>query len=426
MEEESHSMISTVVPATHQSDENGECQLSSMDLLMKLHYIRAVYFFTSDAAQGLSIADLKKPMFLLLDQATRAISGRVRISESGRAFVKCNDAGVRIAESRRDRTLQEWFQQHGCSLEGLVHDHVLGGPDLRFSPLAVVKFTWFKCGGLCVGLSWSHILGDAFSAFDFISKWSQILAGQTHTHTHTPPKPKPLPTPIHKQTQSPPHNNDPISVKMATTAGEFWLPTNHAKMATHSFHVTSKQLNRLVTTSTCHQNDAAETSYFGTLSALVWKHVARIRGESEPRAVTIFTRGGEGLELSAVEASFVVATSDVAELARVIGAERRVDDVAKLVEESGGKGDFVVYGANLTLVDLENGGDVYGVVLNGHKPVLANCCIHGVGDDGVVLVLPAPEGFSGGRMVTVSLPEKELLQLKDNLRDEWGIKSLSF
>lgn len=132
------SRISTVVPATPREDENGAFQLNYMDLLVKLHYIRPVFFFTSEAVQGLSISDLKKPMFPLLDPYYH-VSGRVRRSESGRPFVKCNDAGVRIAESHCDRTLEEWFRENGNgAVEGLVHDHVLG-PDLAFSPLVFVK-----------------------------------------------------------------------------------------------------------------------------------------------------------------------------------------------------------------------------------------------------------------------------------------------
>lgn len=423
-----HWKISTVVPATPRGDESSEHHLSAMDLAMKLHYIRAVYFFINDAAQGLSIFDLKKPMFPLLDQAPK-LSGRIRVDESGRPFIKCNDAGVRIAESHRDQTLEEWLGIHGCSLEdGVVHDHVLG-PDLGFSPLVFVKFTWFKCGGLSVGLSWPHVLGDAFSAFNFITKWSQILAG------HMPPKT--LFKPIHKQTESPQNNSvnvNPISVKMATTGGELWLATSDTKMVTHTFHVTPKQLNHLVKSIfPCDQNKTAKTSYFKILSALVWKHVARIRGDTEPKVVTIFTHdtgpnefSNNDLVISVVEANVVVGKSDVADLAMLIGEEKKIEnaDVENLVEESQGKGDFVVYGAKLTFVDLEKS-DMYEVVLNGQKPILANCSIYGVGDQGVVLVLPGleyEESGSNGRMVTVSLPEKEIQQLKDKLRGEWGIE----
>ena len=131
------SRISTVVPATPRGDENGAYHLSYVDLLMKLHYIRTVSFFGPEAAQGLSTHDLKKPMFQLLDPYSH-LSGRIRRSEAGRPFIKCNDAGVRIAESHCDKTLEEWFNQKGYSIDDLVHDHVLG-PDLAFSPLVFVK-----------------------------------------------------------------------------------------------------------------------------------------------------------------------------------------------------------------------------------------------------------------------------------------------
>ncbi|MED6224990.1 hypothetical protein PIB30_089464, partial [Stylosanthes scabra] len=137
------SRISTVVPATPRGDQNGAYQLSYMDLLMKLHYIRPVFLFAAKSVQGLTISDLKRPMFPLLDTYSH-VSGRIRRSECGRPFVKCNDAGVRIAESERDVTLREWFDENinGCVREvgddGLVHDHVLG-PDLGFSPLVFVK-----------------------------------------------------------------------------------------------------------------------------------------------------------------------------------------------------------------------------------------------------------------------------------------------
>lgn len=131
--------VSTVVPATPRGEENDAYQLNYMDLLVKLHYIRPVYFFSPEAVQGLSIFDLKAPMFPLLDRYSH-VSGRIRRSEeSGRPLIKYNDAGVRIAESYCDRTLTEWFHENGYyPVEGLVPDHVLG-PDIAFSPLVFVK-----------------------------------------------------------------------------------------------------------------------------------------------------------------------------------------------------------------------------------------------------------------------------------------------
>lgn len=58
---------------------------------------------------------------------------------------------------------------------------------------------------------------------------------------------------------------------------------------------------------------------------------------------------------------------------------------------------------------------------------MANCDFRGVGDQGVVLVLSGPEDYNGnnGRMVTISLPGKELDQLKCKLAQEWDIQYCS-
>ncbi|KAE9595990.1 hypothetical protein Lal_00030657 [Lupinus albus] len=419
------SRISTVVPATPRDEENDICHLSYMDMMMKLHYIKASYFFSSEAAQGLfSAHELKKPMFPLLDLYTK-ISGRIRRSECGRPFIKCNDAGVRIVESHYDISLQEWLRQNGYGVEGVVHDHVLG-PDLGFSPLVFVKFTWFKCGGLCVGLSWSHILGDAFSAFNFMILWSKALSG------HVPPKSLHVPNSIEPSASS----NYPIYVKKVKIIGEQWVATSDTKVVTQSFYVTSTQLQHLVKV-TNHENN--NVSCFEILSALLWKYIANIRQDSESKVVTICTHengrkenefpSNNSLVLSIVEANVEVGKSDIQDLVRLIGEKKMVGNYhlrEKLEEESGWKEDFLVYGANLTFVDLEHA-NIYGVKLNGEKPIVANCAFHGVGDKGVVLVLPTAqednEDQSNTRMITVSLPEKELDQLKDKLGEEWGITS---
>lgn len=97
----------------------------------------------------------------------------------------------------------------------------------------------------------------------------------------------------------------------------------------------------------------------------MWKHIACIRGDNESKAVTICTRGigsnefsANDLVLSIVEANMLVGKSNMSNLAKPIGEEKRVENVVvkKLVEESQGKEDCV---------DLEEG-DMYEVVVNGH------------------------------------------------------------
>jgi hypothetical protein len=419
------SRISTVVPATPRDEENGAYNLNYMDLLMKHHYIRSIYLFNSESVKNLSIPDLKRPMFPLLDSYLH-VSGRVRKSETGRAFIKCNDAGVRIVESECHKTVGEWLDENEYCVDGLVHDDHVLGPDLAFSPLVFVKFTYFKCGGLSVGLSWAHILGDAFSAFNFITKWSNILSGQA------PPKSLHMPNFTKPQFKSNSVYDNPISIKKATIVDGYWLNANDTYVATYTFHMTSKQLHHLATMSQSISTN--NTKYFEIISAMIWKCIAQIKGNFGHRVVTICTTNfssraedefpTNGLVLSKIETNVSLGEVDVSELAKLIGEKKINENLAleKIVEEGEGKDDFIVYGAKLTFVDLEES-DFYGVKINGQKPILASCDFHGVGDQGVVLILPGLEDEEGnnGRMITVSLPEKELEQLKFKLSREWDI-----
>lgn len=289
-----------------------------------------------------------------------------------------------------------------------------------------------------MGLSWAHVVGDAFSAFNFITKWSQSLAGETLK--------KSLHMSNFDQHQFPQNSfsKKPASIKSATVVGEYWLNTNNNNndVVTHSFHITSKQLQHLLTTTLNQTNVATETktktSYFEILSALVWKSIAKIRENLGTNVVTVCTSVTNRAEnefptndlvLSKVETEFPAGEFDISELVKLIAEKKMNENFAleTFVEGGEGKGDFIVYGAKLTFVDLEEA-ELYGIKINEKEPIIANCDFRGVGDQGVVLILPAPkdnEGDSNGRMITVSLPGKELERLENELGSEWGIHSSS-
>lgn len=133
--------LSSVVPASITGEDKVH-ELTNMDLIMKLHYLRGIYFFNSDAAQGLAIHDLKKPMFECLDLYS-PLSGRIRKSENGVPFIKCNDSGVRIVEAKCSKTLNEWLELNDFSLNDQLIYHQSLGPDSGFTPLVFVQVSYF-------------------------------------------------------------------------------------------------------------------------------------------------------------------------------------------------------------------------------------------------------------------------------------------
>ncbi|XP_039053249.1 protein ECERIFERUM 26-like isoform X2 [Hibiscus syriacus] len=413
--------FSSVVPAKV-TGGNKDFELTNMDLAMKLHYIKGVYFFQSEAAQGLSVHDLKVPMFECLEHYY-TVSGRIRRSETGRPFIKCNDGGVRIIEARCNQTVDEWLataRDKDHSLDHmLAYDQVLG-PDLGFSPLAFVQFTWFECGGISVGLSWAHVLGDAFSASEFLNAWAQIMAEeQLSSKVNDRVLKSEFPAFV---------SGKPFSLKKVDPVGDRWITANDSRTVTHSFHITGKQLHHYMTD---------KISDFEIISAIIWQSMSKVRIDLGPKTVTIcsnnrLVRGDElaaqpvnGMTLSTVKADFCVSKVEIAELAKLI-ADRKVPEnglIEDLLSGDEEKSDFIVYGANLTFVNLE-GADLYGLQLKGLKPVFVNYMINGVGDEGTCLIVPSNEKDGGnGKIVTMTLPEDQIEKLKSILENDWNISN---
>ncbi|XP_038898516.1 protein ECERIFERUM 2 [Benincasa hispida] len=422
--------FSSVVPAKATGD-NKVKELTAIDLAMKLHYIRGVYFFrASEEVRNLTIYDLKKPLFQLLE-LYYVVSGRIRrrIEDEDRPFIKCNDSGVRIVEADCEKTIEEWLSIGDDKIshrdDCLVHSQAIG-PDLGFSPLAFIQLTRFKCGGLSVGLSWTHVLGDIFSASTFINVWGYIMNNRPADHL------LPAPAALTRPSRSTRLSTPPV--KRLDPTGDLWIGSSDCKMATRSFRITAEQLDRIL--GVFGRNRAVNFSTFEAIAAIFWKFLSKIRLEdSNSRTISIYStkfpnREGEiprnGMEMSGVEAEFPVAGAAEGELAEMI-VKKKIDEggeIGGLVEKERDESDFIAYGARLTFVDLEEA-NIYGFELEGQKPVHVNYEIGGVGENGVVLVLPGPpcgDGRDGGGLtVTVILPEKELPDLIDELQKQWGI-----
>ncbi|KAM6576569.1 hypothetical protein CsatB_028406 [Cannabis sativa] len=429
--------LSSVVPGTVRG-ENKDRELTNMDLALKFHYIKGLYFFyNNNTTQNIiTIEELKKPMFELLDRFF-PVAGRIRRSEADNPYIKCNDAGVRIIEAYCEEfTVEECLDmvEMGCSFhDRLCYNHVLG-PDLGFSPLVLLQVTWFKCGGVSVGLSWAHILGDIASASTFMNTWAHIMSGHVlkeSIHITSPIRPYNFSNVIATKPFSVKELNPPVESNWS-------LPTNNngRNMRTRCFKVSAKQLNLLMS-NTCGKK-ATNFSRFEIISSVIWKSLSQLRKNSlSSKVVTIcwyqnpsgdsndqVIPNNKSMVLSTVERDSEV--NNVSELAFLISERKIVENEAINNEEMIGKMDFLVYGANLTFVNLEDV-EIYEFEMKGKRPVFANFSIEGVGKEGLVLVQTKgpkngnKEDDINGRIVTVVLPEDELAHLENELKTKWNI-----
>ncbi|CAL5413869.1 unnamed protein product [Camellia sinensis] len=407
---------------------------TNMDLAMKLHYLRGVYYFSSQALEGLTITYMKESSFTLLNYFYVAC-GRFRRSESsGRPYIKCNDCGVRLIEAHCVNTIDEWLEMvkdvdddDNGDLHKLLSYNQVIGPELPFSPLVLLQITRFKCGGISVGLTWAHVLGDTFSAIDFMNAWGQVMAGHKPAQSL---KPDQSHTKIEISSSPLKRSEDPLSVKQVGPVGDHWISPNNCKMEAFSFQLSTKQISQLHS-KVCGQVGTKTIPVFQSLCALIWKTIAKIRDGPEPKVVTICKNNPQnghkngllsnGQVVSVVEASFSIMEANLKELAELV-INQAMDEQSKIeeaMERDQGLSDFVIYGSNLTFVDLEDV-NLYGFELKGQKPVYGTYAIDGVGDEGAVLFLPGPKDGNGGKVVTLIMPQNQVLKLKYELKREFS------
>ncbi|CAN7049296.1 hypothetical protein IGI04_026434 [Brassica rapa subsp. trilocularis] len=381
-------------------------QPTGLDLAMKLHYIKAVYIYSAEMTRDLTVMHVKETFFTVFDQISW-ITGRLRRRDSGRPFIKCNDCGTRVVESQCDLTVDEWLCVPDRSVDESLVYHQPVGPELAYSPLIYIQMTRYKCGGLALGLSWAHIMGDPFSLSHIFSLWTRALAGEVIYCPQTSGSRRGFPKPNST-------GKEPNSIKQVDPVGDLWVAPNKTKMTTYSFKVTVNDIKT---------NFPAKGFEFEILSGILWKCIAKARGDSELVTITIVRSDPNELKpravrncqmISSVHVDFSVAEADLEEIVKSIGeaTDERfwIDEIG---ERDDGVLDFVVYGAELTFVDLTQV-DFYEAKIRETSPVSVYCNVQGIGDEGAVVILPAAK--EGERVVTVTLPEAEMDKVKCELK----------
>ncbi|CAN1334247.1 Protein ECERIFERUM 26-like [Linum perenne] len=357
--------ISSVGPG-RATPEGVEKEQDGVDLAMKMHYLKGIYFFNKDAAIGITTTRIKESMFYLFNDYYLAC-GRFRRSSSARPYLKCNDCGVRFVEAECRQTVEEWIRDNFSGKanynNNLVY-HLPIGPHLFFSPPVYLQVTKFKCGGMSFGLSWAHVIGDFYSTTDLMNSWGKFLHG-LKSNIPFQHFSRPIYNTLSDSPKAQNPNNLPLSLKRVNSVGDNWVSPNHCKMDTISFRLTAPQVVDV-------HNKITDLS---DLTKWLSEKIGNSRDEKH------------------------VINEEV---------EKDIDGVW----------DYIVYGGNLTFVDF-GGTDLYGLECNGYKPKFVHYEVGGVGDEGAVIVLPWPKSVdkdgNEGRVVTVILPENEVGRLKFEL-----------
>ncbi|RLM70153.1 shikimate O-hydroxycinnamoyltransferase-like [Panicum miliaceum] len=106
------------------------------------------------------------------------LAGRLGRAEDGRLELDCNGEGALFVEADAAGATVDDYGDFAPTpeLRRLV-PAVECADDVSAFPLLVLQVTYFKCGGVCLGVGTQHHVSDGLSASHFISSWSAVCRG---------------------------------------------------------------------------------------------------------------------------------------------------------------------------------------------------------------------------------------------------------
>ncbi|KAF7817842.1 protein ECERIFERUM 26-like [Senna tora] len=406
--------------------------LSALDHAMALHTVHLIFYYHHNLFGSFDLDPSRESLSRVLSLYPM-ITGRFTRDTHGNWEIKCNDAGVRVIKATVDTTLHQWLQ----SADGSQEMHLTAWDDMphdfqTWSPFRI-QWEWedlqineFEGGGVAIGVSCSHMVGDLTWAFSFFNSWTRF-----HRHLPLPPLSHPTPT-----SNSNSNSKQPPYFAAATSSAS---PNKMPIMGTATFKFSTSSISD--TLRQLHPN----ATPFDFLSALFWTRLCRYSSSNNithSLSICIDSRKLFNSPLPTSPANafhFSLLSVDVRDM-----ESSQVGDIAALVHNhleaikedqilstldwlesqrqlGGGKyrEPSQMYGPYLTCVCLDGNGRerelesslIYGAMFEeGEKAVHVSCHVGNVEGEGLLIVMPSPEGGLA-RTVTLTLPQNQLALL---------------
>ncbi|GER42547.1 HXXXD-type acyl-transferase family protein [Striga asiatica] len=357
-------------------------ELSLVDQAMSPYTIHLVFYYSSNpfsrGPMPTDLDNLRVSLSRTLDEYP-VVTGRLTKGPDGRWQVKCNDAGVRMVQASVSCPLDEWLGSADASEERdlTVWENMPGDPSF-WSPFRI-QINNFKCGGLAIGLSCTHMHADITSAAALMKSWAEVHSAQPFTN---PPIFHHLP-----QIQSP---TVPTNVSIV----------GHSPKLTMKFSAPAIESLLSQVRSRC-----PNATPFDALAALFWS--PQLQGSNRSLCVCVDSRE-KGLAPRGYFGNAFIFSLVSADEEQSPELGQLVDCIHRHVAGLGGDGDFWTYTSHLTCVDFE-GSTMYDVEFDkGESPVHVSCRVGNFYGKGLITVMPSPDG---GRTVTAVLPEEQIAVL---------------
>ncbi|CAL1376943.1 unnamed protein product [Linum trigynum] len=267
---------------------------ANVDLVVPRFHTPSVYFYRpTGAADFFDPAVMKKGLAKAL-VPFYPMAGRLRRDEDGRIEINCNAEGVLFVVADTTSVIDD-FGDFAPTLElrQLIPAVDYSG-GLSTYPLLVLQVTYFKCGGVSLGVGMQHHAADGFSGLHFVNTWSDMSRGLDITlppfidRTLLRARDPPRPAFEHIEYLPPPAMKTLSTAAAAVTGDAASKPTAEpAPAAVSIFKLTRDQLNALK----AKAKEAGNTISYSTYEMLaghVWRSACRARGLADDQDTKLY------------------------------------------------------------------------------------------------------------------------------------------
>nr|CAB3453179.1 unnamed protein product [Digitaria exilis] len=167
MEPSKVQVIESSFVAPSEAAPTKELWLSPFDLMMANRGHTPVVFFYCSGAAFSDAARIKEGMAKAL-AAFYPLAGRLGVDVDGRTQISCNGEGALFIVAHSNlKSDYLYFTKPSPELRGMFVPRVEPA-----SLILAVQVTSLKCGGVVLGMTFHHTVGDAPSMFHFMQTWS--------------------------------------------------------------------------------------------------------------------------------------------------------------------------------------------------------------------------------------------------------------
>ncbi|KAF5749499.1 shikimate O-hydroxycinnamoyltransferase-like [Tripterygium wilfordii] len=272
----------TVHPA--QATPNKTLWCSNLDVVASRMHLSTVYFYKSNngGSDFFDTGVLKESLSRVL-VPFYPVAGRLGWDEDGRIEVKCNGEGVLFIEAETSCEIDDFvdFNAPTSQLKLLVPSVDYSSMDISSYPLLLLQVTFFKCGGVCLGVGFHRTLVDGTAALHFINTWSDMNRGLAVTappvFDHDLLRARVPPTPSFH------HNEFKHSPSIYTPKQTKQLHSTPLSTSIAILKITPDQLKTL-------KANAGSNNYssYEVLAAHIWRCACQARGLPDDEVTSVF------------------------------------------------------------------------------------------------------------------------------------------